>query len=190
MTVVVLLLQRMRVHSHLGPRAHSRPQSPSVSYVLYGKEKCSGKSSNEKSSLIFSLYKRYNFSNFSTYAIFNVAWKQALRLSASVKTFLRLQENLRHWAAQACERSQHKGSNAGKPLPHSFQVFPRAEKCVSCSAINEDLLPSCVKRLSNIKTKPGFLSLSYGKGLLIEVWVKETRMEEKGNKVSVVFALP
>ena len=94
----------------------------------------------------------------STYAIFNVAWKQALRLSASVKTFLRLQENLRHWAAQACERSQHKGSNAGKPLPHSFQVFPRAEKCVSCSAINEDLLPSCVKRLSNIKTKPGFLS--------------------------------
>lgn len=146
MTVVVLLLQRMRVHSHLGPRAHSRPQSPSVSYVLYGKEKCSGKSSNEKSSLIFFLFTRdIIFPTFlSTYAIFNVAWKQALRLSASVKTFFRLQENLRHWAAQACERSQHKGSNAGKPLPHSFQVFPRAEKCVSCSAINEDLLPSCV----------------------------------------------
>ena len=118
------------------------------------------KSPNEKVRSDFFLFTRDIIvpTFLSAYAIFNVAWEQALRLSTSVKTFLRLQENLRHWVAQACERSQRKGSNAGKPLPDSSQVFPRAEKRVSCSAINEDLLPSCVKRLSNIKTKPGFLS--------------------------------
>ena len=56
------------------------------------------KSPNEKVRSDFFLFTRDIIvpTFLSAYAIFNVAWEQALRLSTSVKTFLRLQENLRH----------------------------------------------------------------------------------------------